>query len=54
MIESGGIKLDISGLDGFLQPGEVEATSSRVAADPAPVRNTWAGLICPNASPMPN
>jgi len=23
MVESGGIKLDISGLDGFLRPGEV-------------------------------
>ncbi len=32
MVESGGIKLDISGLDEFLRPGEVEAMSPRVAA----------------------
>jgi glucose-6-phosphate isomerase len=32
MIEVGGIKLDISGLDGFLDQGEIEARSTRVAA----------------------
>jgi glucose-6-phosphate isomerase len=32
MNEAGGIKLDISGLDDFLQPGEIEAMSDRVAA----------------------
>jgi len=32
MIETGGIKLDISGLGDFLEPGEIEAMSDRLAA----------------------
>ncbi|MEN8007609.1 MAG: glucose-6-phosphate isomerase [Candidatus Krumholzibacteriota bacterium] len=45
MVESGGIKLDISGLDGFLRPGELEAMAPRVAAAAATLENG----TCPGA-----
>ncbi len=45
MIETGGIKLDISGLDGFLKPGEIEAMSDRVAAVAKELENG----TCPGA-----
>lgn len=45
MNEIGGIKLDISGLDNFLQPGETEAMSDRVTA----VAKELGNGTCPGA-----
>jgi len=45
MNETVGIKLDISGLDDFLQPGEIEAMSDRVAAVAKELKNR----TCPGA-----
>ncbi len=45
MSETGGIKLDISGLDGFLKPGEIEAMSARVNAVAGDLENG----SCPGA-----